>query len=184
MKTTILKGKSSLVGCVWLGLLWCLFMNSTFAQTNAVQSSLKITWSGAEREFYSYTLSPVRTNRVEIQLATGGKSLGKHQVERVGGMDALLVLAQQASKEVNASKVNATESKGDSKRRLEVVFERDEAERRFSVEGNAMELMQFFHSTTAMKELLRVASEQQPKAYRLIDESGPTKAMMLPPERR
>jgi DNA-binding helix-hairpin-helix protein with protein kinase domain len=184
MRKTILKEKLKLVTCAWLGLLCGLQMNPAVAQTNSVHNSIQIAWSGAEREFYSYTVSPAQTNQVEIRLTADGKSVGKRVAERSGGMDSLLKLAERASKEVAGKGNSGVVSKPESRRLLEITLPKEGGPQKFSVDGDMKELTQFFHSSVALKELLKLASEEQPKAYRLIDESGPKNAMMLPPNRR
>lgn len=183
MKPRILRGKFCFTVSAWLVLFYGLGLVSPLAQTDTIQNSIRITWRDETCELYSYTFHSIQTNRVEVYLVKDRKILSVHGVQRVGGIDALLSLVETASKEATAKNGDGTvELKPEDKRELEITYVKNSAAQKFSIAGNYEELTQFFYSTPALKELLLFASEQQPKAYRLVDEFGPNRATLHPPK--
>jgi Domain of unknown function (DUF4440) len=145
--------------------------NVMTASSKRKPSPIQIVWSNSREVIAVYELSPLRTDRVKVRLIV------RRTIETVtkvwpGGIDALSALAEGASKE--AASLHSKANKGDYWRKLTVTFSQGGRRQSFSLEGEMNELFAFFYRTRDLKALLKLASYDAPKAYRLIDEGGNT----------
>ena len=151
----------------------CLTMSCGRDRADGSSSPIRIGWWRSDKELYTYVFRPTKSNAYEVAVAVRGEILDGPAVEE--SLPTLLSLVKKAHAEVaKLNQVNAGERS--QTRRLVVDYEMG-GRQTFTLEGPLPDMLKIFGSASALRDLLRLASSNQPKNYRILDEPGPLKQM-------
>ena len=165
---------------IWISAVVLLFMATGIVNAAKVhRAPLQISWSTSRGIICVYSVHAAPTDRVKVQLIAFGKDLGTDTKVWDGGIDSLLAVAERASTEAKGA--HSTPAKNDGWRKLTIRYSKGGMHRRFSIEGELDELFRFFSNAVNLNALLKLASGDAPKAYRLIFENGPLRQTMRIP---
>jgi len=155
---------------------------SNAEQTKKGRTPILIIWSDSTTELFTYALRPGNSNQVQVQLVVDGKVITEQKKERPGGIEQFAALSEKAVQEITQKRTSVKKSNESDARKLAISVTNAEGEHHALIEGDLKELTRLFQDTVALKEILKYVSENQPKAYRLIDEPGPLKQRMRKPD--
>ena len=138
-----------------------------------IQPLIRIGWSNSEKELFAYVFRPSKSNYCEVAVEEKGETLkGPLAAETI---PMLLSLAKKAHEEVKAIKPSKTANQPQMWRL--VVDYTSDGRKTFTLHAPLPELFQIFDRAPALRQLLKLASANQAKNYRIIDDPGPAKDM-------
>jgi hypothetical protein len=160
-------GATSLLG-------WCLaflLMSCEANEAKRGEPPIRIGWWRANKELYAYVFRPTTSNSCEVAVDVQGKIRAGPFVAE--SLPALLSLTKRARHEVAALKPLGAGNKIQVYRL--VVDCKIDGGQTFTLQGPLQDMLKIFETCPALKQLLLLASDNQPKNYRIIDEPGPLK---------
>jgi len=162
--------------------LYSCLMTKTFSQTNHASSAVRIEWTNPTNILFSYELRPVESNHIEVVLIVGQTTISSRTARLTSDQGSLIRLAKKAFEEMERNRQAIVASNvPEMQYRLTMRLSNNGDQEATSLEGGLSRLTRMFQESIELRQILSLCSSGQPKAYRLIDESGPMKQMLRPP---